>query len=210
MNKNQPLYKGKVSQLLDSNEDFDVKLEINYKLRSTESSDNLEMARESFKMPIPVLVNYRKQDEGRRPYVMVPLAPHIINFYTQAYKSQKTGLFHARLNNFLAGSLRMMTEKQPYTRYSSKRRLPGRKLKVVLPATYRDCFIREDMVYALSDHLTYFFKEYFLAFVDGAVNCGISDNAAVETFLSKYEVSPDYLCADTARKMWRDRKVRVK
>ena len=191
------LFEGKTKQLVDGTE-LRMTVEIQYKAYAEEPTP---IAVEN--QNINLVVNYRLSDDEGKPYVMVPLAPHVIDYMIRSY-GEGNKFVHARLNGFMGGVLQMMTEKQPYRRARFTKRLPGKKLKVQLPDAYRYAVIREDNVYALSKFFQNHFKERFLAFVDGAVSCGSSDNGAVEMFLSKYNISPDDWCADTARKCWRD------
>lgn len=215
------LFEGKTKQLIDG-ADLRMTVEIQYKAYAPQSPqsppsppnrnvgpppmggiNSVAESLEHTKGVIDLVVNYRMFDDEGKPYVLVPLAPHVIEYMIRAY-GEGNKYVHARLNGFMGGVLQMMTEKQPYRRARFTKRLPGKKLKVQLPDAYRYAVVREDSVYALAKFFQNHFKERFLAFVDGAVSCGSSDNGAVEMFLSKYEISPDDWCADTARKCWRD------
>lgn len=191
------IFEGKTKQLIQGT-DLSMTVEIQYKAYAEEPT-SICVENQN----INLVVNYRLFDEDGKPYVMVPLAPHVIDYMIRSY-GEGNKFVHARLNGFMGGVLQMMTEKQPYRRARFTKRLPGKKLKVQLPDAYRYAVIREDNVYALSKFFQNHFKERFLAFVDGAVSCGSSDNGAVEMFLSKYNISPDDWCSDTARKCWRD------
>jgi hypothetical protein len=191
------LFEGKTKQLIDGT-DLRMTVEIQYKAYGEEPTP---IAVEN--QNINLVVNYMQIDADGKPYVMVPLYPHVIGYMLKAY-GEGNGHLHARLNGFMGGILQMFTEKQPYRRARFSKRLPGRKLKVILPDAFRYAAVREDMVFALAKFFQNHFKERFLAFVEGAVACGSSDNGAVEMFLSKYDISPDDWCSDTARKCWRD------
>lgn len=150
-----------------------------------------------------MIVNYKQYDKAGRAYIDVPLVDMAIKFFLAEYGDGKD-FIHARLNGFLGSVIRMISEKQPFRQVVLKKKLPMKKLKVVLPDEYKHALVREEMVVAMGQHLEAIYRQKFLSYVAGADDCGCSVNAAVKSFLDKYNIGVEEWSHDTARRYYRN------
>ena len=152
------------------------------------------------------MVNYRKTDAEGRHYVDVPVTNAVYTYFMKEYAKEGEKFVHGRLNGSLGGLVRLLVEKQPYRQCTLRKKIPGKKLRLVLPDSLKNVIVREESLLALGNHFESMMRQEFIAFVSGASLTGSSVNFAVERFLSFYEISTDDWSADTARKCYRDAK----
>lgn len=152
------------------------------------------------------MVNFRKTDVEGRPYLDVPVTNAVYTYFMKEYAKEGEGFVHGRLNGSLGGLVRLLVEKQPYRQCMLRKKIPGKKLRLVLPDSLKNVMVREETIMAVGAHFESMMRQEFIAFVSGASMCGSSVNFAVEAFLKFYEISPDDWSADTARKCYRDAK----
>lgn len=147
-------------------------------------------------------VSYQKFNKFQNPFIEVPLDDLYLHFYRKKYANDNFELDGSN-NGPFPGLIDLVCEKKHYRKYKIKRRLPGKKLTILLPERLRHAKVTEDSLILLKKLLENIFKESFLFFVNGAVECGSSEGGAVHAFLDKYEIDDDLWEFNRARMIYR-------
>jgi hypothetical protein len=147
-------------------------------------------------------INFVKFDKYEHPYIQVPLDAPQLQFFIKMYGNDKQEM-DGSINGPFPGLIDMVCEKKPYRKYKLRKRVPGKKLTVLIPSRLKHSKVEENSVLILAKTLENFFREFFVSYVEGAVSCGSSESNAVQTFLDKYEISVDDWEFNAARMVYR-------
>lgn len=147
-------------------------------------------------------ISFLKHDKYQNPYIQVPLGSPALMFYQHEYCDAK-GKIHATQKSVFGGLVDLACERQPYRQYKIRKRIPGKKLVIMLPDKLKHGKVTEQSLLVLAKVLEDGFKQQFISFVDGAVNTGCSESFAVEKFLEKYKIGVEEWDFHAAKMVYR-------
>jgi hypothetical protein len=148
-------------------------------------------------------LSFLKHDKYQHAYIQVPLADKYLVFFSKNYMKDGKESIDGSNHGPFPGLVDMICEKKPYRKYRLKKRVPGKKLTIMIPKELKHSKVSEVSLLALQKSLENIFYQMFVAFIDGALACGSSESGAVKSFLDNYEIQVDDWEENAARMFYR-------
>lgn len=150
-------------------------------------------------------IKFENYEKFTGAFVKVPLSDKALKYFSQAFGGGKP-VIEANLNGPFGGIISIVSEKLPYRKHTLTKRNLQKKLTIRIPNAMKFASIQESTVASLSELLESLFLQYFVSYVDGAVNCGSSETGAVDSFLLFYKIEIDEWENNAARMAYRREK----